>query len=121
MKQTYGVKAIITNLVNGSKRYYEEIIITVKAESFDEAYEKARIYIDKACFDYINPNGEKVEALGFELLDCFLAFEEEDGVCEVYSAFITNKTNLNEDEYYTAITDMCDAEETYVLRNAEFN
>ena len=121
LKELYGVKAIITYLINGTKKIYEDMVLSVKAESFDNAYEKAKIHIEKSLFDYTNPFGESVEAVGFELLDCYLASDEESGVCEVYSTFITNKTTLKEEEYYEAITDQLSSDEAYVLRNIDFN
>ena len=118
----YGVKLIYTYSVSDDrKKYYEESILSVDAESFDEAYKKAEKYAKEYCDEHLNPNGELVKTEKFELLDCFLAFDEENGVQELYSAITKNKTSLCEEEFYRAITGQCDAEELYELRYEEFN
>ena len=76
----YGVKVIHTNTVGSDdRRFYEEMILTVNAESFDEAYEKAEKYIqrymqDDVC-EYTNIYNETVKTLRIEAVDCFLALE----------------------------------------------
>ena len=52
---------------------------------------------------------------------CVLAFNEEDGVQEIYSTTFKNKSSLSEEDFYKAITNQCDVEELYVLRYEEFN
>ena len=116
----YGVKVIVTYKVS-SRRYYEEIVLSLRAGSFDEAYDKAERYVRDYCDEYINVNGEEVRTEKFELLDCFRAFDEEDGVCEVYSRFIKNKSLLTETEYYQLITDQCGEKELYDLRRRDLN
>ncbi len=118
----YGVKVIHTHTVGeDDRRFYEELILRVDAESFDEAYEKAEKYMRDCVYDYTNTKGEKVRTFKIELLDCFLAYDEEDDVQEVYSSFSTNHTSLLEEEYYNAITTSCDVNEMYPLRDKEFN
>lgn len=119
---TYGVKVIYTYSIGSSgRKFYEQSILSVKADSFDEAYEKAERYAHSCCFDYKNPAGECVRMDGFELLDCFLTFDEEDDVQELYSCFMRNNTPLDEAAYYAAITDQCGEDEMDSLRNSEFN
>ena len=119
---TYAVKVIYTYSVGDTgRKLYEQSILSVKADSFDEAYEKAEKYAHSCCLDYENPAGERVRTDGFELLDCFLAFDEDDDVQELHSCFTRNKTQLDEAAYYAAITDQCDEDELLPLRNSEFN
>ena len=119
---TYGAKVIYTYSIGDSgRKFYEQSILSVKAYSFDEACEKAEKYAHSCCLDYENPAGERVRTDGFELLDCFLAFDEESDVQELYSCFTRNKTGLDEAAYYAAITDQCDEEELRSLRNSEFD
>ena len=117
----YGVKVIYTYSVANRKKYYEEMILSVEAESFDKAYEKAEKYAEGYCDEHINPNGELVKTEKIELLDCFLAYDEENDVQELYSAITKNNTSLREEEFYLAFSEQCDAEELYDLRFEEFN
>ena len=118
----YGVKVIHTRSVGeDGRRFYEELILRVEANSFDEAYEKADKYmLDYTC-DFINVYGEKVTTHKIEAIDCFLAIEDEPDVQEVYSSFSTNRSCLSETEYYEVIASPCGVEELYPLRNSEYN
>ncbi len=118
----FGVKVIFTYSVEPENRkYYEESIYFVQAESFDEAYEKAEQYTNAFDSEYINPKGKKVKVEKIDYLDCFHAFDEEDGVQEVYSTIFKNKTSLSENDFYNAVTFSCDEEDLSDLRHQEFN
>lgn len=118
----YGVKVIHTYMVGeDDQRFYEELILRVKAQSFDEAYEKAEKYMQDANCEYTNIYGETVKTFQIEAIDCFLAFEGEADVQELYSSFSTNRCSLTEDEYYEAIISPCTEKELRPLRNKEFN
>lgn len=118
----YGVKVIYTYSVGeGCRKFYEEQILSVNAESFDEAYEKVKQYTAEYDTEHTNPKGELVKTEEVELLDCFLAFDEEDDVQEIYSSTMKNKTSLSEEEFYNIIKSQCDYEEMYDLRYEEFN
>lgn len=118
----YGVKIIHTHTVGESdQRYYEELILKVKADSFNDAYEKAECYMKDAVCEYKNPQGDAVKTLRIEAIDCFLVYESESDVQEMYSSFSINHSSLTEEEYYNAISSPCDEEEPRPLRNADFN
>ena len=122
LEMKYGVKVIYTYTVgNNYKKYYEEQILSVNAGSFEEAYEKAEKYAAGYNDAYTNPRGDRVKTEKIEVLDCFLALEEEADVQEIYSSFMKNKTSLTENEFYDAITNQCNAKELYNLRYQEFN
>ena len=71
---TYGVKVIHTITVGeNDQRYYEELILRVEADSFDNAYEKAESYMKDAACEYKNPKGDTVKTLCIEAVDYFLA------------------------------------------------
>ena len=119
---TYGVKVIHTHVVGeNGKKFYEELILRVEADSFDEAFEKAEKYMENDVCDYTNTNGENVKTLKIEAVNCFLSFDSEGDVQEIYSSFSMNTTSLSEEEYYDAITSDCDEKERYPLRNKDFN
>ena len=119
---TYGVKVIHTHTVGeNDQRYYEELILRVEADSFDDAYEKAEAFISEYDTEYINPAKEIVKTENIELLDCFEAFDAEGDVQEIYSSTTKNRSSLTEEEYYQLITDQCEADEMTDLRYEEFN
>jgi hypothetical protein len=118
----YGVKVIHSYTVcENVRRYYEELILRVDAVSFDDAYEKAERYMKEAVCEYKNPKGETVKTLSIEAVNCFLAYEPEGDVQEVYSSFSCNHSPLSEEEYYEVISSSCEEEELRPLRNAEVN
>lgn len=118
----YGVKVIhIHEVGTAKKRIYEELILTVNASSFEDAYEKAERYMQDAVCEYTNVNGETVKTVNIEAVDCFLAFDPENDVQEVYSAFSVNKTALSEEDYYDVIASACDENDMRALRNIEFS
>ena len=118
----YGVKVIHTHEVGvAKKRFYEELILTVNASSFDEAYEKAERYMQDAACEYTNVYGEPVKTVSIEAVDCFLAVDPENDVQEVYSAFFVNNTPLSEEDYHEVLASSCDEKDMLPLRNIEFN
>ncbi len=118
----YGVKVMFTYSVEPDERkFYEEVIYLVNADSFDEAYEKVEKYVNEFDFDHFNPKGQMVKRTKIDFLDCFLAIDEEESVQEVYSSITKNITALNDEEFYKAITNQCDADEMFDLRYQEFN
>jgi len=118
----YSVKVIFTYSVEpDNRKFYEESIYLVEAESFEDAYEKAEEYTRGFDLEHTNPKGQKVKTEKIDFVDCFLTFDEEDGVQEIYSSTLKNKSSLSEEAFYEAITNQCDSEEMYDLRYDEFN
>lgn len=118
----YGVKVIFTYSVESdNQKFYEESIYLVDAESFDDAYKKAEEYTKEYDSEYTNTKGQKVKTEKIDFIDCFLAFDEENGVQEIYSTTIKNKSSLSENDFYEAITVQCGADELFDLRREEFN
>ncbi len=113
-KDTFGVKLIYKYVVHSqnSKVLYEEQILKIHADSFDDAYEKAEKYIESYIDKYININGDTVEISLYKVVDCFKCYDEENDVQEVYSGFL----NLCEDEL-SAITTSCEIEQINMLRH----
>ena len=117
----YGLK-MIYRIRAGSRLFYEESIVRVRAESADEAYEKAEGYALGMCADeYVNVCGELVKTELAGIIDCFQAFGEEDGVQEVYSRIAANRTGLNEEQWFGALSDGCTAQDMLPLRRRELN
>jgi len=118
----YGVKVIFTYSVEpDNKKFYEETIYLVDAGSFDDAYEKAEEYIKYFDMEHINPKGQKVKTEKIDFVDCFLVFDKEGRVQEIYSTILKNKSSLSDNDFYNAISIQCDEDELYDLRYKEFN
>ncbi len=111
----YGVKVMNTYCVE-DKRFYEESILMLNASSFDDALDKAEVYMDDCEKEYENCDDKIVKLEKTEVLDCFLVYEDDE-IVEVYSSFSTNKTFLSDDDFYKAITDIADADKLYPLRH----
>ena len=113
----YGLK-IIYRITAGSRVFYEESIVLLKAESFDAAYEKAETHALGVCSDeYINVYGEAVKTELVDIVDCFQAFDEDNGVREVYSRIMKNRTPMNEEAFADLLADSCTVEERMPLRS----
>lgn len=118
----YGVKVIFTYSVEpDDKKFYEESIYLVEAESSDDAYKKVEEYTKDFDLEYTNPKGQSVKTEKIDFLDCFFAFDEENGVQEIYSSTFNNKSILSEKDFYEVITNQCNVEEMYALRYEKFN
>lgn len=118
----YGVKVIFTYAVEpDNRKFYEESIYLVDAESFDDAYKKAEAYTKDLDSEYINPKGQKVKTEKIDFTDCFLAFDKENEVQEIYSAIFKNNSSLSEENFYKTMTNPCDADEMQDLQNKTFH
>ncbi len=115
--ESYALK-IFYRMTAGSEVFYEEAIVLLKADSFDEAYEKAEIYAKAVCEDeYINLYGDAVKTELIDIVDCFQAFDEDSGAQEIYSRILKNRTPMNEEEFIDLLADSCTAEERTPLRS----
>ncbi|MBD5544631.1 MAG: DUF4288 domain-containing protein [Lachnospiraceae bacterium] len=88
----YGIKVILKSRIENKADtiFFEEIILTVKEENENLAIKKAEEYAKGYCKSYINACGEKVLTDIYDISDAFEAFnEDENGVREVYSKFIS--------------------------------
>ena len=115
MSESYGVKVLYRYRVE-EESFYEEQIIRVEADDFDQAYDKAREYAEAYSEEYTNPKGQKVVTDAIWLLDCYLMTEEE-----MYSRIFKNPFGSDEESLLNFLDCACSPEEMYPLRNAEFN
>lgn len=113
-KDIYGVKVVYKYVVHSQNPQvlYEEQILKIKAESFDDAYKKADEYAASYIHKYTNINGDTVEISLYKAVDCFMCFEEENGIQEVYSGFLKSDKNV-----LKSITTTCEADELQILRH----
>lgn len=118
----YGVKVLYTYSVGKDNRYfYETQILSVEAQSFDEAYTKAEAYLSHCEKEHMNPHNETVKTEKIEIIDCFSAFDEDGDIQEIYSCVTRNQSPLSEQDFYSVITHQCDDDEMFILRYKEFN
>ena len=112
--QIFGVKLIFKYVVNSKmpQILYEEQILRIKAESFDNAYQKADEYVASYIAKYTNINGDSVEISLYKEVDCFLCYEEDDGIQEVYSGFLKLDDNA-----LKSITTPCETDDLFILRH----
>lgn len=113
-KKLYGVKVILHSMVRDKdniviQNSYEEMILSVKAENFDSAFEKAEKYAKGYCVDYENPYGDTVSTEILDFSDAFESFNEDDGVTEVYS------------NHYYEDGKECSRDDLKAFLNKEFN
>ena len=88
MQEKYSVKVIIRSTVETGEVFLEESILLIKADSFDDAYERAERYIEDngICDAYRNVKGQLVTSEVVSYADCFLAYDDHEEVTEVYSS-----------------------------------
>ena len=112
-KDLFGVKLIFKYVVNSKtpQVLYEERILRIKAASFDNAYQIADEYVASYIDKYTNINGDSVEVSLHKAVDCFLIYDEENDIQEVYSGFY----NLD-DNALNMMSTPCEADEMYILR-----
>lgn len=112
--ELYGVKLIFKYDIQGEnpQTLYEEQVLKISADSFDDAYQKAENYAEEYIDKYTNSGGDAVEISLYKAVDCFKCYEEENGIQEVYSGFFkADEKALN------SITSPCEAEELRILRH----
>ena len=114
----YGVKLLYRYDVCGEV-FYEESILRVNADSFDDALAKAAQYADDAIItDHINPNGFSVKESVCDIMDCYLIDESENDsdVQEVYSGIMKNRLDVTDEEFTEQVFDQCSDEELVNIR-----
>jgi hypothetical protein len=106
---------------------YEEILILVKAESFELAYEAAEAYARNMEDDHVNPYGQTVHYKFVEAIDCFniMSATLVSGT-EVYSRFLRTPKDIDKktflDRFYPeTINASSEKDFNYILRYKEFN
>ena len=113
----YGVKVMYTYFIEcKNKRFFEESVLLVNADSFDDALHKAEAYAKDREREYINCDNHVVKIEKIEAIDSFLVFENEE-IVEVYSSFKNNKTPLSDNKYYKILGAIADSKELYPLRH----
>ena len=113
----YGVKVMYTYFVEcENKRFFEESVLLINANSFDDALHKSEDYAKDLEYEYVNCDNQVVKIEKIEAVDSFLIYEDEEAV-EVYSSFYSNNTSLSDNDVYKILSETAGKEELYVLRH----
>ena len=99
MQEKYSVKVIIRSTVETGEVFLEESILLIKADSFDDAYERAERYVEEfgVCDAYRNCNGQLVTPEVVSYADCYAVYDDDEDVTEVYSAIKKPNAVLTEE------------------------
>jgi hypothetical protein len=73
---------------NNTHKTYEESIMLVRAQPFENAYSIAEKKSKDAEIEYVNPYEERVKWKFIEALDCFIVGEDLESGTEVYSRYL---------------------------------
>ena len=113
----YSVKMLIRHAVESGEVFFEESIIMLEADSFDDAYVKAEKYAKDNEIDisYENMYEKHVESKVVSFTDCFSIYDDED-VIEVYSSMIKCRNDLPEDSVIAFFEETCDRQDMLPLR-----
>lgn len=113
-KDVFGVKLVYKYVVHSQEPQvlYEEQILKINADSFDEAYQKADKYVETYIDKYTNINGDNVEISLYKEVDCLKCYYDDSDIEEIYSGFL----NLD-DNALKSITTPCELEEMKILRH----
>ena len=115
--QLYGVKLVCRYAV-GEDVFYEERVLRVRADSFDDAIEKASRYAETSLENgRVNMYGQSVEERVCESMNCYLIDENEAGIEETYSSIMKNQTKMPEEAFLDLLTGGCEREEMKALRS----
>jgi len=116
----YGVKVVYKYVFGAGKKppVYEEQVLYLEAESFDDALNKAEDYAETYCVcgEQVNPAGETVRIECYWILDCYMSDQEE-----AYSRLFNNQTGLDEEAMIDMLSDNCSRGERSPLRSARYN
>lgn len=96
-----------------NKQFFEESILLVYADSFEQAYQFAEKKAKENCNSYINLYGQEVKTKIYKWIDCFFIEKHLKEGTEVYSSiFCENKKKRLKRKYKS-----CSKKELSMLRN----
>jgi len=117
----YSVKLIYKYTVTGEPdpilvdKFYEESVVLVVADSFEEAYKVAE---SNASMDvYMNKYGQTVTMELYDAVDCFRFYEQPQALTEVYSTIFSDDANTDIESLVDKRYERCTIEEMHVLRH----
>lgn len=116
----YGVKVVYKYVfgVGDKPPIYEEQVLHLEADSFDDALDKAEEYAQTYCdcSGHFNPDGEQVYIECFWVLDCCMSDQEE-----AYSRIFSTESWMDAEEVVDILADSCTGMLPLRMRDAHFN
>ena len=112
----YSVKIIFKYSVETGEVFFEQSVIMLNADSFEDAYCRAELYVNESgmCESYVNLKGKRVEVKVVSFADCFSVYDDDE-VTEVYSSFLKAE-GTSEDDILSVLEGGCSREELLPLR-----
>ncbi|MEH6996464.1 DUF4288 domain-containing protein [Neobacillus drentensis] len=109
------------NYTNAHKTY-EESIMLVKAQSYEQANSIAEKKAKNEEIDYLNPYEELVEWKFVEALDCFILIDEKlQSGTELYSRFLRVPQDVPREKvishYFPETIEEDEVDQNFILRN----
>ena len=92
-------KELIDEYYKDTVQNFEETIVVVKAQSFDQAYKIAEEKALKDNEPYHNIYGQEVSWDLVKAIDCFLIYDEIESGTEVYSCFYQTSKAVSDNSF----------------------
>lgn len=104
---------LVDKFFSGRTKFYEESVVLVVADSFEEAYKVAES--NASMDEYMNKYGQTVTMELYDAVDCFRFYEQPQALTEVYSTIFSDDADIESlvDKRY----ERCTIEEMHVLRH----
>ena len=108
--------ALMDEYFGDSTEFFEECIVLVTADSFENAYQIAEDNTRKNTEVYINKYGQIVTKKLYESVDCFELCDPPQMLTEVYSTIFCKEKGLGEKQEIDKRYESCSIEEMHMLR-----
>lgn len=99
-----------------STEFFEESIVLVTADSFENAYQIAEDNARKITEAYINKYGQTVSKELYDSIDCFELCDPPQMLTEVYSTIFCKDEGSDEKSAIDKRYESCSVEEMHMLR-----
>ena len=106
---------LVDEFFSGRTEFYEESVILVTADSFEDAYKVAE---GNALTEvYTNKYGQKVSIALYDAVDCFRFYEQPRAMTEVYSTIFSYDANTDIGSLIDKRYKGCTVGEMHMLRH----
>lgn len=106
----------IDEYYNKADGYFEESILLAEAESFDDAFAKAKKEALKNQDIYVNKYGQTVKIAFYDFIECYHLFDSPQSLTEVFWTCFKN-TQENEKQIIADRYRSCSSDEMHPLRH----
>ncbi|MEL7657928.1 MAG: DUF4288 domain-containing protein [Bacillota bacterium] len=106
---------LVDKFFSGRTKFYEESVILVVADSFEDAYKVAESNASMEV--YMNKYGQTVTMELYNTVDCFKFYEQPQALTEVYSTIFSCDVNADIESLVDKRYEKCTIEEMHMLRH----